>query len=186
VVLSDTLWRNRFGARADLVGHTIRLDDRDFLVVGIAPPKFTFPKAAELWTPIALEPDEAGSRRMETILSAGRLKPGRSIEQLSAELDGIARRLEERYPNTNRNRRFLVSDGHRFLIGEMNRQYLTMLFGSVLFVLLIACVNVANLLYLERLRTSRTFAANRHRSNGFEMYATSGSSTPSWAITFDE
>ena len=145
VVLSDALWRNRFAAQPDLVGRTIRLDDRDFLVVGIAPPKFVFPKAAEVWTPMALEPDEAGSRRMETLLSAGRLKPGRGIEQLSAELEPIARRLEEQYPNTNRNRRFLVLDARRFLTGDMIRQYMLMLFASVLFVLLIACVNVANL-----------------------------------------
>ena len=145
VVLGDAIWRSRFGADPNLVGQTIRLDDLDFVVVGIAPPKFAFPKAAEVWTPMALEPDDAASRRHEMLVSAGRLKPGRTVQQLNAELDIAAKRLEERYPATNRNRRFMAWSAHRFLIGEYNREYLRMLLGSVLFVLLIACVNVANL-----------------------------------------
>ena len=145
VVLSDAVWRRRFGADPNLVGRNIRLDDQDYLVVGIAPPKFDFPKTAEIWTPLVLDPGDSISRRREILVSAGRLKPGRSIQQLSAELDGVAKGLEQRYPTTNHNRRFLVWGSHRFLIGEFNRQYLSMLFGSVLFVLLIACVNVANL-----------------------------------------
>ncbi len=145
VVLSDAVWRRRFGAAPDLVGRNIRLDDQDYLVVGIASPKFDFPKSAEIWTPLVLEPEDAVSRRREILVSAGRLKPDHTIQQLSSELDGIARRLEERYPGTNHNRRFTVWGAHRFLVGEFNRQYLAMLFGAVLFVLLIACVNVANL-----------------------------------------
>jgi putative ABC transport system permease protein len=145
VVLSDAVWRRRFGADPNLVGRTIRLDDEDFLVVGITAPKFAFPKAAEVWTPLALNPEDGASRRRQILMSAGRLKPGLTIQQLSADLIGVGRRLEERYPTTNHKRRFMAWSAHRFLIGEYNRQYLTMLLGSVLFVLLIACVNVANL-----------------------------------------
>jgi putative ABC transport system permease protein len=145
VVLSDAVWRRRFGADPALVGRTIRLDDQDYLVVGITPPNFAFPKAAEIWTPLALAPEDAASRRRESLVAAGRLKPGFTVQQVSAELAPIARRLAERYPDTNRNRRFVAWGAHRFLIGEYNRQYLTLLFTSVLFVLLIACVNVANL-----------------------------------------
>jgi putative ABC transport system permease protein len=95
VVLSDTLWRSRFGGDRAIVGRTIRLDDEDFLVTGVAPPKFTFPKAAELWTPLAATPAARNSRRASQWLTAGRLKPGRTLAELSAELEGIGKRLAE-------------------------------------------------------------------------------------------
>jgi putative ABC transport system permease protein len=145
VVLSDRLWRRRFAADPGIVGRNIRLDDLDFLVVGVAPPRFEFPTTVELWTPYALSPSDRASRLGGTLMVAGRLLPGRSLEQCNAELIAIGERLSQRYPTTNSNRRFLAWEGHRFLIGEYSRQYLRMLLGAVLFVLLIACVNVANL-----------------------------------------
>ena len=67
-------------------------------------------------------------------------------------------RLEQKYPNTNGNRRFITWTAHRFLVGEYNRRYLEMLFGSVLFVLLIACVNVANLQFARATGRTREVA----------------------------
>ena len=145
VVLSDALWRRRFGADPGIVGRTIRLDDQDFVVAGVMPPKFEFPKTAELWTPWAIAPENRNSRRGMTVMAAGHLKPGRTIGQFSAELDAIGGRLAKAYPDTNRLRRFMAWDAHRFMVGEYSRQYVLMLLGAVLFVLLIACVNVANL-----------------------------------------
>jgi len=145
VVLSNALWRRQYGADPALVGRTIRLDDQDFLVVGVAAPKFEFPKAAELWTPYALKPAQRLNRGGSNFLAVARLKPGRTAANLSAELDAIGPRLAAQYPETNRLRRFMAWSAHRFLVGEYNRQYVMMLFWAVLFVLLIACVNVANL-----------------------------------------
>jgi putative ABC transport system permease protein len=145
VVLSDPLWRRRFGADPNIVGRNIRLDDMDYLVVGVMPPKFEFPKTAELWTPWAIPPASRNVRSGFNVMAAGHLKPGRTLAQFSSELDGIAARLAARYPDTNRDRRFMAWDAHRFMIGEYSRQYVLMLLGAVLFVLLIACVNVANL-----------------------------------------
>jgi putative ABC transport system permease protein len=145
VVLSDALWHRRFGADPTIVGRNIRLDDQDYLVTGIAPAKFSFPKAADLWTPYGLTAEARASRKTGGYLAAGRLKPGRTLANFSAELDGIGLRLASQYPDTNRNRRFMTWDGHRFMVGEYNRQYVLMLLGAVLFVLLIACVNLANL-----------------------------------------
>jgi putative ABC transport system permease protein len=144
-VLSDRLWRRRFGADPRIVGRNIRLDDLDFTVVGIMPPKFEFPKTAELWTPWAIEPANRDTRRGFAMMAAGHLKPGRTLAQFNSELDGIGLRLAKQFPDTNRNRRFMAWDAHRFLVGEFSRQYVLMLLGAVLFVLLIACVNVANL-----------------------------------------
>ena len=145
VVLSERLWRRRFGADPNVVGRNIRLDDTDFTVVGLMPAKFEFPKTAELWTPWALEPANRNSRRGFGMLAAGHLKAGHTLAQFSGELDGIGLRLAKQFPDTNRNRRFMAWDAHRFLVGEFNRQYVLMLLGAVMFVLLIACVNVANL-----------------------------------------
>lgn len=113
VVLSDALWRRRYGADRGIVGKTIRLDDEDYLVTGVAAPKFTFPKAADLWTPLAMTPAQRTSRRSSDFLAAGRLKPGRTIAHLSAELDGIGARLASRYPDTGCNRRFMTWGAHR-------------------------------------------------------------------------
>jgi ABC-type antimicrobial peptide transport system permease subunit len=75
----------------------------------------------------------------------GRVKPGRTVQQAEAELESTAARLAKAYPETNKNRRFMVWPALTFLTDPMTRQYLMMTLGSVLFVLLIACVNVANL-----------------------------------------
>ncbi len=145
VVLSNALWRRRFAEDRAVVGKTVRLDDRDFLVIGVAPRDFAFPKAAELWTPMALTPEQRNSRVERSIVAMGLLQPGRTPEQAAGEIDAVARRLAAEYPETNHNRRFRVMGAHHFLIGDYNQQYLTLLFGAVLFVLLIACTNVANL-----------------------------------------
>jgi hypothetical protein len=79
VVLSHALWRRRYGADRGIVGKTIRLDDQDYLVTGVAAPKFAFPQAADLWTPMAMTPAQRNGRRGSAFLAAGRLKPGRTI-----------------------------------------------------------------------------------------------------------
>jgi putative ABC transport system permease protein len=145
VVLSDALWKRRFGGDPGLIGKSIRLDDQDYTVAGVMPSKVVFPVATELWTPLALTPQEWSSRRSQRLGSLARLKPGVSFEQASAELNGIAVRLEQIYPDTNKNRRFAAISSHRFIVGEYNHDYVLLLLGAVLFVLLIACVNVANL-----------------------------------------
>jgi putative ABC transport system permease protein len=145
VVLSDRLWKRRFAADPAIAGKTIRLDDQNFLVTGVMPPSFDFPMATELWTPMAMTPAQATSRRSSELVSAARLRPGRTIEQASGELDAIGARLERAYPDTNKGRRFMIWPAHRFLVDFETQQYSVMLLGSVLFVLLIACANVANL-----------------------------------------
>ena len=145
VVLSNRLWRRRFAADAGIIGKTLRLDDQNFLVTGVMPASFDFPLATELWTPQALTPEQRASRRNNLVEGAARLKPGRTVEQASAEVESISARLEKSYPDTNKGRRLMVWTAHHFLVEGETEQYLRMLLGSVLFVLLIACVNVANL-----------------------------------------
>ena len=145
VVLSDRLWRRRFAADPAIVGKNIRLDDQNFLVTGIMPASFDFPLATELWTPNALSPAARVNRRSNRLQAAARLRPGHTLEQAGAELDRISGRLEKSYPDSNKGRRYMVWPARRFMVDAYTQQYLIMLLGSVMFVLLIACVNVANL-----------------------------------------
>jgi putative ABC transport system permease protein len=145
VVLSDRLWRRRFAADPAIVGKNIRLDDQNFLVTGVMPASFDFPMATELWTPHALAPALRTSRNGYQFEAAARLKPGRTMEQAAAELESIGARLEKTYPDTNKGRRLMAWPARRYLVGSETQQYSIMLLCSVIFVLLIACVNVANL-----------------------------------------
>ncbi len=145
VVLSDRLWRRRFAADPAIVGKNIRLDDQNFLVTGVMPASFDFPMATELWTPLALTPALRTDRRNNQLEAAARLRPGRTLEQAGAELDRIAARLEKSYPDTNKGRRFMAWPARRYMVDSETQQYSIMLLCSVIFVLLIACVNVANL-----------------------------------------
>ena len=158
VVFSDSFWRHRFGADPTIIGKTIRLDDRDTTVIGVMPASVNFPLPTEVWTPLTLSIEQRHSRSNQSVTPIARLKPGRTVQQAAAEIDGIARRLAVQYPDTNKNRRFLVRPAQEVLIGQENRQYALLLFWSVMFVLLIACGNVANLQYARATGRAREIA----------------------------
>jgi putative ABC transport system permease protein len=144
-VLSDRLWRRRFGADPAIVGQTILLDSQGFMVVGIMPGSFDFPVANDIWTPLAMDSAARGSRANHSLLGIGRLKPRIAPRQAEADIERTGTRLQQAFPPTNKSRHFMVWRSIDFMIDGYTRQYLTMLMGSVIFVLLIACANVANL-----------------------------------------
>jgi putative ABC transport system permease protein len=145
VIFSDRLWKNRFGADRGIIGKTVRLDGKNFTVIGVMPESFDFPLATEVWMPNALTPTDSYSRLSNMLTGLARLRSGLTSAQASAELDNIGARLETAYRDTNKNRRFMVLPAYRFFVNFQREQYLVMLLSSVLFVLLIACINVANL-----------------------------------------
>jgi putative ABC transport system permease protein len=161
VVLSDGLWRRRFGGDPGIVGQSIRLDDEQYTVTGIMPASFDFPLATEIWTPMALTPVQRTTRRAQILQSMARLKPGRTVQEAAAEISGIGARLEKLYPDSNKNRHFVVSPALKFLVDYETQQYLVMLLGSVAFVLLIACANVANLQFARATGRLREVAVRR-------------------------
>ncbi|MGA8029835.1 MAG: ABC transporter permease [Bryobacteraceae bacterium] len=161
VILSDGFWRRRFGADPQIIGKPVRVDDQAYTVIGVMPPGFAFPLATEIWTPLALTAAQRSSRSTQVLESMGRLKPGKTMQEAAAEINGIAARLEKAYPETNKGRRFLVWPSLKFLVDRETQQYLVMLLGSVLFVLLIACVNVANLQFARATGRSREVAVRR-------------------------
>jgi putative ABC transport system permease protein len=164
VVLSDALWRRAFAADPGIVGQQISLDAQSYTVIGVARAGFDYPDKAEVWLPpLKLAPEAAGDiepterRGMGYLSVVGLLKPGVSVAQAASEMETITSRLRQQYPNTN-NRRFnRVLSLHEHLTGESNTM-LWLLFGAVIFVLLIACANVANLLLASATSRSREIA----------------------------
>jgi putative ABC transport system permease protein len=153
VIFSYGLWLRRFGADPKVVGQAITMDGEKYIVVGVMPAQFRFVAGPELWTPIALDPAKA-ARDFHYLIPVGRLKPGVTLEQARAEMGGIARNIERAYPKSNQGWGVTIEPLHSSLV-EPLRQSILVLFGAVGFVLLIACVNVANLLLAK--------AAARHR-----------------------
>ena len=158
VVLGDALWRSRFAADPNIVGRDVRINDEDYRVIGVMPKKFIFPMTSELWTPLALTPAERNARDSQYLSVMGLLKPGRTVSQAEAEMETIASRLAREFPKTNKDRRYFSMGAHNYLIGTYTHQYSIMMFVSVLFVLLIACGNVANLQFARALGRSREVA----------------------------
>ncbi|HEX8148930.1 MAG TPA: ABC transporter permease [Pyrinomonadaceae bacterium] len=152
VVIGHGLWQRRFGGAPDVVGKTVTLNGGAATVVGVMPPDFKWfvkenslsGKPAELWVPLGLTEQQRTARRGRYLSAAALLKPGVSVEQARGELDTIAARLEAQYPEVDKGWGASVVPLREQLAGEV-RPALLVLLGAVGFVLLIACVNVANL-----------------------------------------
>lgn len=146
VILSDRLWRRRFAADKTIVGKPLSLNGQPYTVVGVMPHRFEFPtREDELFVPMAFESEEAAQRGNHYLEVIGRIKPGVTREQAQAEMNNIAARLAQQYPETNSNIGATVIPLHEDLVGDI-KPALLMLLGAVGFVLLVACANVANLL----------------------------------------
>ena len=160
VVLSHRLWQRRFGGDPGLVGRPIELDNRAYTVVGVMPPSFRFPPDetdVDAYVPLVFGRNELRSRRAHSLFVIGRLEPGVTVQQAADRLGAIARGIAETDPASNPE--VTVVPAHDQLV-ENVRLGLVALCGSVGFVLLIACANVASLL-LVRATTRRQEMAIR-------------------------
>ncbi|HEY1304970.1 MAG TPA: ABC transporter permease [Vicinamibacterales bacterium] len=146
VVVSERLWRSRFGADPNLIGRTIALNGLSHTVVGVVPPDFQFPfKEAVVWVPARFTPQELAEPGNYFLDVLARLKPETSLAQAQAEMQPIARKLEQQYPATKNRLRISVTQLHEHLTREA-RPTMAMLLVAVGLVLLTACANLANLL----------------------------------------
>jgi len=150
VVLSDGLWRARFGSDPAIVGRPVTLDGRPYTVVGVLPPLFDLrltesARATQAWAPKVIADHETRTRGGGWWGVIARLKPGMSVAQAQAELEGIAGQLEAEHPRTNHRVGAVVLPLRDHLVGGV-RPALLVLAGAVVLVLLVACGNVANLL----------------------------------------
>jgi putative ABC transport system permease protein len=147
VLLSNSLWKRRFGSDPGLIGKPVTLYDQQFTVIGVLPASFQFYTPADVFVPLSFMPDRLKPAREEHggIVAVARLKPGVTRQQAQSEMDGIAEALQQQYPKTNKDVRVAINSIYSDMVGDV-RPSLLVLLGAVAFVLLIACANVANLL----------------------------------------
>jgi len=146
-ILSYGLWQRRFGSDPKIVGETVELNGATYDIVGVMGKDFNFPTGMQIWRPLALRPEEQTLRSDHYIIPVARLKPGVSLGEAVAEIRTIEARLTQKFPQTETGWTVKVLPIGLFVAGELADQYCELLVGAVLFVLLIACANVANLLF---------------------------------------
>ena len=148
IVLSDRIWRERFGSDSTIVGQTITLNQQAFTVIGVMPASFAFPKGVDLWKPLmaGMNPRSAENRSITYLQAIGRLKPGVKLEQAEAELNTIISRVAASHPETQAGgRRVVLTPLADHLFGNA-KPALWALFVATGLLLLVAAANIANLL----------------------------------------
>ena len=162
ILLSDGLWRSRFAADPDVVGKTLTFDSGVYQIVGVMPPDFTFPitsrgATVDMWVPyVVAERDKTrGNSRSYHLSVLGRLKPGVTVDQAQAKMDQITAGLASAFPSWFRDRGVKVRLWRDAIVNTDLRKWMLTLLGAVAFVLLIACVNVANLMLARATARSR-------------------------------
>ncbi|HEY1340405.1 MAG TPA: ABC transporter permease, partial [Bryobacteraceae bacterium] len=145
VILSDALWKRRFGGRSDIIGQTVKLDNESYTVIGMMPADFRTPGRVDLWAPLAMNQANWTQRGGHYLAAIGRLKEGVSLSAADSDLNTIAARLQKEFPGSNRGWDTTVQGLQDAAVENVRPAMITLL-AAVGFVLLIACVNVANLL----------------------------------------
>jgi predicted permease len=145
VVLSHKLWTTTFGADAGIIGRSLTLDGEPYTVIGVMPQGTAFDRGfSQMWRPLAFKASER-TRNFHWMQALGRLKPGVTIEQARAQMDAIGARISTDYPDSNKGWGVTIERYADVLVGPQLRSSLYVLLGAVGMLLLIGCVNLANL-----------------------------------------
>jgi putative ABC transport system permease protein len=157
-MISDGLWQRIFGGNPNVIGKTFQLDGDTYTLIGVMPRGFQFPEKCDVWASLSsLSAGSLSNRSSHPFWMLARLRPGVTQKQAQAELDGISTQLEKIYPKTNSNWRVKVNPLIDEYVGNL-RLSLMVIFGVVVFVLLLACANVTNLLLARAVVREKEFA----------------------------
>jgi len=158
IVLGDGLWKRRFGGDPAIVGRSILANGEQRTVVGIMPPGFDFPQGSELWSPLSFDPAAAPTRSDRYLSVLGRLHEGKSFEDAGAQMAVEGARLARDFPKDNKDRGVRVYPLSRGMGDDGTERVLVLWQAAALFVLLIACANIANLLLARGSERGREIA----------------------------
>ena len=148
-LLSNGLWQRQFGGDQSIVNETIHLNGESYRVVGVMPTGFQFTGTRELWVPFVIDPQNEPwrtDRSNRNLYVFGRLAPGVTLGQANSDMDLLAQRLEQQFPQSNTGWRVRMNTFHEWIVPKEVRTSMVALFVGVSLLLLIACANVANLL----------------------------------------
>jgi putative ABC transport system permease protein len=151
VLLSYPLWQSHFGGALNVLGRTVALDGHSYTIIGVLPPDFRWIEKTDVLEPIGVRanvPDFNDRGERGDMLAIGRLAPGIGFAQARAEMEGIAARLARAYPGSNDQFGIALQPIRDMFVGDL-RPSVLVLFGAAVFVLLIACANVANLFLMR-------------------------------------
>jgi predicted permease len=156
ILISERLWRTRFGSDAEIAGRSVKLDEKPYTIIGMMPARFQFPltdstfsDAVDLWAPLAMTDEEKTGRANSFDYGViGRVKPGVSIEQAQSDIQAVAGRMQQAHPDVYKGNIEIAANviGLEQEMVKPVRTVLLVLFGAVGLVLLVGCANVANLL----------------------------------------
>ncbi len=158
IVLSQILWERQFGSDPNIIGRTIEISGRKVTVCGVMPKGFTFPQPGMFWVPLALDDKAWADSGSFYLRAVGRLKPGATLDEARAEFRALAARIAKQRPDTHTRLSAHVDALREQISGDLTASFTRMTICFVLFLLFIACLNVANLQLAKVLARTREMA----------------------------
>jgi len=147
VIISDALWHRLFAGDPSVTAKTLLINGRAVAVVGVMPPRFSFPEGQQVWLP--LKSDRTANRARRQLLGVGLMREGVTVEQATSDADRVARQLAERFPDTNRDWRVVAMPMRQFFVSGSGA---STILAAVGLLLAVACANVAGLIVTRSLR----------------------------------